>query len=306
MPRLRVAARGSRLSLRQVEIAMEWLSKRIPGLSYTVLKITTRGDVVRDKPIYLTGLRGAFEREVDKAVLEGLADVAVHSMKDLPSRLPNGLEIVAVPPRGSRYEALVPRKGLEALQPERLPPGSRVAAGSARRRAMILHANPRVEATWIRGNLDTRLRRLDEGRADYLVAAEAGLERLGVERPWVRLPLIPYTPPPGQGLIAIVAPSESSVARLLRGASEPRAWAEALAERVYLESLGGACGRPIGGTAEAAGEGLVFTVGVYSPEGSRALWARLRGGRPEDLAEEAARLAKSLEASLGASGVEGV
>ena len=295
MPHLVVAARGSRLSLEQVRIAMEWLSRRIPGLSYSVLEVTTSGDVQRDKPIYLTGLRGAFEREVDKAVLDGRADVAVHSMKDLPSKLPSGLEIVAVPPRGSRREALVPRRGLEPLSPERLPRGSRVAAGSARRRAMILHANPGVEATWIRGNLDTRLRRLDEGRADYLVAAEAGLERLGVSRPWASLPVIPYTPPPGQGLIAVVAPSESSVARLLRGASEPSAWREAVAERVYLERLGGACGRPLGGVALDSGGELVFTVAAYHPEGRRALWARVRARDPGEAGEEAASIAVELE-----------
>jgi len=302
MTELVVAARGSRLSLIQVEIAMEWLSRKIPGLTYRVLKVTTRGDAARDKPIYLTGLRGAFEREVDQAVLEGRADIAVHSMKDLPSKLPSGLEIVAVPPRGSPWEALVPRGGLEPLPPERLPPGTVVAAGSARRKAMILHANPLVVTTWIRGNIDTRLRRLDEGRADYLVVAEAGLERLGVERRWVTLPPIPYTPPPGQGLIAVVAPSDSGVARLLRGSSEPRAEAEARAERAFLEGLGGACGRPVGGYAEARNGSVRFTVGVYAPDGSRAAWARLNHRDPVEAGVEAARLARSLEAELARGG----
>ncbi|MEB3851395.1 MAG: hydroxymethylbilane synthase [Desulfurococcales archaeon] len=299
MPRLRVAARGSRLSLEQVRIAMEWVRRSVPGLAYEVIRVTTRGDADRSKPIYLTGIRGAFEREVDQAVLSGDADVAVHSMKDLPSRLPNGLEIVTVPPRGSPYEALVPRGGAPTLNPEHLPPGARVAAGSARRRAMMLAANPSVELTWIRGNLDTRLRRLDEGRADYLVAAEAGLERLGVRRPWRRLAPVPYTPAPGQGLIAVVAPSESSVARLLRGTRHPAAWAEAVAERVFLEGLGGACGRPVGALARLEGAGRVrVLVGVFHPEGRGALWGETRSRDPAEAGEAAASLARSLEASL--------
>jgi hydroxymethylbilane synthase len=296
LPLIRVAARPSKLSLEQVRIAFEWLRRHIPSLSYRIVPVTTRGDMDRSKPIYLTGLRGAFEKEVDKAVLDGIADVAVHSMKDLPSKLPNGLEIVAVPPRGSPYEALVPRRGLPLLPPELLPPGYRVAAGSARRKAMIRHANPRVNIGWVRGNLDTRLRKLDSGVVDYLVAAEAGLERLGVARRWLRLEPVPYTPAPGQGLIAIVAPSDSSIARMLGEATHPAAHAEALAERVFLERLGGACGRPVGALARLVEGEVAVTVGVYSEEGRGAAWASVRSRDPLEAGERAAEAARSLEA----------
>lgn len=295
MPLLRVAARPSRLSMEQVRIALEWLRRDIPNLAFEVVPVITKGDVDRSKPIYQTGLRGAFEREVDRAVLEGMADIAIHSLKDLPSKLPNGLEVVSLPPRASPLDALVPAKGLPTLAPERLPPGARVAAGSARRRAMILHANPHVEVGWIRGNIDTRLRRLDEGVADYLVVAEAALERLGARRRWIRLPVVPFTPAPGQGLIAIVAPSESGAARLLRGTSYPAAEAEAVAERTFLERVGGACGRPLGAVARHR-EGMVnVIVGVYSPDGSRAFWTSTSSRDPVEAGQQAAELARELE-----------
>ena len=158
---------------------------------------------------------------------------------------------------------------------------------------MILHANPGVETTWIRGNLDTRLRRLDEGRADYLVAAEAGLARLGVERPRVRLPIVPYTPSPGQGGIAVVALRESSVYRLLSRARDPVAWREAQAERVFLEELRAGCSRPVGGVAVASGEGIRFTAALYSEDG-RAAWATIVHRDPAEAGARAAEAVRSL------------
>lgn len=295
MPLLRVAARPSRLSLEQVRIALEWLRREIPNLAFEVVPVITKGDVDRSKPIYQTGLRGAFEREVDRAVLDGMADIAIHSLKDLPSKLPNGLEIVSLPPRASPFDAIVPARDRPTLAPQHLPPDTRVAAGSARRKAMILHANPRVKVGWIRGNIDTRLRRLDEGASDYLVVAEAALERLGVSRRWIRLPVVPFTPAPGQGLIAIVAPSESGAAKLLRGTSHPVAEAEAAAERAFLERVGGACGRPLGAVARYS-EGVVnVIVGVYSPDGSRAFWASTSSRNPVEAGQQAAELARELE-----------
>ncbi len=289
--KIRVAARPSRLSLRQVEIALDYIRRTVGGVEFELVPVTTRGDRERDKPLHELGGKGLFEGEVDRAVLEGRADAAVHSMKDLPSELPNGLAIASVPPRGPREDSLIPRRGLPALEPARLPPGSRVAAGSPRRRLALLLENPSIEATWIRGNIDTRLRRLDEGRADYLVAAEAGLERLGVVRPRVRLPVVPFTPAPGQGLIAVVAPLESRVYRLLSRARDPAAWREAEAERAFLEALRAGCAKPVGATAYAR-DGRVEIVAAVYGEG-RGAWFRVAHRDPVEAGVEAAEAVKS-------------
>ena len=288
--RIRVAARPSRLSVRQVEIVMEFLSRRLASLSYELVPVTTHGDRVRDKPLHLVGGKGLFEGEVDKAVLEGRADVAVHSMKDLPSRLPEGLSIVAVAPRGPVEDSLVPRMGLPPLRPSQLPDGTLVAAGSPRRQHAILLEAPGARLTWIRGNIDTRLRKLDAGAADYLLTAEAGLVRLGIERPRRRLPVVPYTPAPGQGIIAVVAPVDTSIARLLASASHRATEVEARAERSFLEALGGGCSKPVGALAQARNGVVEVLVAVYGREG--ASWYRVRHRDPEEagvLAAEAAR-----------------
>ena len=291
--KLRVAARPSRLSLIQVKIAMDYIRRRLGQIEYEIVPVESLGDRVRDKPLHMLGATGVFESAVDRLVLEGRADVAVHSLKDLPSRLPDGLAIASVPPRGPREDSLVPARGKPPLSPEELPRGARVAAGSPRRRLMILHANPGVETTWIRGNLDTRLRRLDEGRADYLVAAEAGLTRLGIDRPRVRLPILPYTPTPGQGTIAVVAVGETSIYRLLSRARDPVAWSETLAERAFLEKLAAGCSKPVGGTAMVLGSMIRFTAALYSPDG-RATWISIDHGDPEEAGVMAAEALKSI------------
>ncbi len=291
---LRVATRGSKLSLEQVRIAMEFLKSRIPELTYEVVIVKTLGDKVQDKPLHQLGRKGVFEKEVNQAVLDGRADVAVHSMKDLPSEMASELEILAVPPREVPNESLVPRQGLEPRDPDALPPGVVVAAGSPRRKAMIINANPEVKTIIIRGNLDTRLRKLDSGAADYLLAAEAGLRRLGVNRPRVILPLIPYTPPPGQGVIAVVGLREWSGAKILRLASHKPTEAEAVAERVFLEKLRGGCSLPVGGVSRLTGGMLRFHVAAFSPDGSRGSWETLWGRDPGELGEEAAEAARSL------------
>ena len=288
---LRVAARGSLLSVIQVREAMSYIAHRLgEQIKYKLVKVKTRGDIIKDKPLH--GIRGGslFEKEVDKAVLEGRADIAVHSMKDLPSKLPNGLEILAVAPRGTPNESLVPARGKEPLSLERVPRGSRIAAGSPRRKFMVKNSNSSVEVTWIRGNIDTRLRKLDEGMADYLVVAEAALERLKIERARVVLPLEKYVPAPGQGIVAIVGLRDSSIARKLRAASHTPTRIMAEAERAFLSALGGVCGKPVGGVA-GLDDGVEFIAALYL-EG-RSLYVKVKARDPVEAGLEAAEAVKS-------------
>ena len=287
--KLRVATRGSRLSLIQVEIAMEYARKAIPNLEYETVIVKTRGDVVRDRPLYAIGGKGLFEKEVDRAVLEGRADVAVHSLKDMPSDIHPDLEIVLVPPRGPVNDVLVFRDGARVAGPEALPEGFRVGTSSLRRRAMLLYANPGLRVEPIRGNVDTRLRKLMEGGYDAIVLAEAGIERIGASVSYYRLPIPPFVPAPGQGVIAVTAIRDSKAARMLRGLSDKWTLAMVEAEREFLRHAGAGCHSAVGGVALRRGNGLEFVAAVYSLDGSQAHFIRVKGW-PEE-ARKLGRLA---------------
>ncbi len=299
-----VAARGSKLSLRQVEIAMENISSRIPGLRYRVLVVKTRGDIVRDKPLPLIGGKGLFEKEVNKAVIDGRADIAVHSLKDLPSEIDPRLEIVYAPPRGPVNEALVPREGLAVDLSKPLPrlvAERVVGTSSVRREALLRYYSGSVTVKPIRGNLDTRLSKLDRGDYDFIVVAEAGLARLGVKRRYKKLPVEEFPPAPGQGIIAVVALRDTALAEKLSSLVDPVTKAMLVAERAFLSTASAGCHVPLGGVALPAGTGrLVFTGAVLSPDGSRAVWIKLRRDleQAEALGREAGEIAYSVSDRL--------
>ena len=296
-----VAARGSKLSLKQVEIAMQHLSSRIQGLKYRVLVVKTRGDRIRDKPLYSIGGKGLFEKEVNMAVLDGRADIAVHSMKDLPSEISPELEIAYIPPRDSPREALVP-KNTASIEPGTrelgaLVDGETIGTSSVRRAALLHYYSKTARVKPIRGNLDTRLKKLDRGDYDYIVVAEAGLQRLGVERPYIPLNPKTFPPAPGQGFIAVVAPRDSLLARAFSKLVDPVTRATATAERAFLATARAGCHVPLGGVALAQGTGLLRFIGVVlSPDGSKAVWIDLKKDleRAEELGREAGEIAYSV------------
>ncbi len=267
---LRAAARSSKLSIIQVLEVERYLRSRIPGVRLDHIPVKTLGDKVRDKPLHSLGRIGVFEREVDKAILDGRADIAVHSMKDLPTRLPRGLEIVLIPPRADPRDSIVPkppRSGIRA--------GARIGTSSIRRSSLarLYYPDARVEA--LRGNLDTRLRKLDSGQYDYIIVAEAGLKRLNVSRRRLVLDPLQWPPAPAQGLLAVVARADSAVARLLRPYSDPRAKAMAEAERGLLEALGPGCRIPVGGFSVVRNGEVILRAALIS--GSRPVWVKSRG-----------------------------
>ena len=296
---LRVATRGSKLSLIQVKLAMDYLSSRLgEPVSYTPVIVKTRGDVVQDRPLREIGVKGVFEKEVNKAVLEGAADVAVHSMKDLPGELSPELDIVMVPPRDPPNDSLVFGKGRRPVASVyELPPGSVVGTSSVRRAAFLRHYNSSIVVKPARGNVDTRLGKLMSGEYDYLVLAEAGIRRLGLDPPRLVLPLDAVPPEPGQGLIAVVARRDSEVAKLLSRASDPLATAMARAERAFVRAVGAGCHVPIGGVSAPLGGGsLLFIAAVASESGDFMSVVRLRGSaeEPERLGVAAAEKIREL------------
>jgi len=293
--RLVVATRGSRLSLEQTRIAMGHISRLLGGLEWEPLIVRTKGDIVRDKPLYEIGVKGIFEKEVNKAVLEGRADLAVHSMKDLPSEIDDELEIVYVPPRGPQNDVLVVR-GLRVARIEDLPGGSRVGTSSVRRRALILYYNREVEVAPIRGNVDTRLGKLERGEYDAIVLAEAGISRLGARVDYTRLSLDYFPPAPGQGMIAVVARRDNPLSRRLKSLIDPETRAMMEAERSFLRHAEIGCHTAVGATSWVSNGNLFFVAAVLDPEGRGGYWVKMRGdpGKASEVGRRAGLKVRSL------------
>ncbi len=268
---IRVATRGSRLSLIQTELALREIRGVIPDSKFEIIKVKTKGDVIKDKPLYKIGVKGVFEKEVNKKVLDGEADIAVHSMKDIPSELDPELEIVYIPDRGPVNDVLIHRSG-EPISIFDLASGSVVGTSSIRRRAQIKFLRDDLIVEDIRGNVDTRVRKLFDGEYDAIVLAEAGIQRLDLNIKYSRLPIKPFTPAPGQGFIAVVAKKDSELASILKNNVSPANWASANAEREFIKAIGAGCRVPIGGTCLYRDGKLIFIACAISRDGSEAHW----------------------------------
>jgi hydroxymethylbilane synthase len=272
-----IATRGSRLALVQSDIVEALLKKRHSGLTVRVEIVTTTGD--RDpRPFASIGSKGLFTTEVERAVGEGRADVAVHSAKDLTAALAPGCEIVCIPERAPAFDVVLGASG--ATGEERLGslrPGSTVGTSSARRRTLLLEARPDVTTVQFRGNLDTRLRKVAEGEVDAAIVAAAGLIRLGQGE---FSPLDPdrWVPAPGQGALAVEALSgREDLAELFVPVDDPRARAEVTCERSFSERLEGGCSVPLGCHAVVRDGELVVTGYLGSPFGGDSFRDRISG-----------------------------
>ncbi len=299
--RIRVATRGSRLSLLQTEEFLSQVRAVEPGVEFEVVVVKTTGDVIQDKPLYQIGVKGIFEKEVNLAVLRGEADIAVHSLKDLPSELSPGLVLAGFSRRASPLDALISARGYTL---ESLPRGAVVGTSSVRRAGFIKVLRPDVEVKPLRGNVDTRVNKILAGQFDAAVMAAAGVYRLYGEKPPVAVvPLRPeeVPPPPGQGIVAAVArEGDSHIVDLLKKASDPDAVVEALAERSFLREVGAGCHVAVGGVARLTPSGLEFTAGYAS--GGRRYIVRVFGEDPAEVGRRAAGLvAAARGGGLGAS-----
>jgi hydroxymethylbilane synthase len=299
--RLRLGARGSALSLVQAALVREALGG---DARVEIVTIRTTGDRLsaEGKPI---GWKGDFTRELDEALLDGRLDLAVHSLKDVPSQLPEGLELAAVPLREDPRDVLIahPRRTFAAL-----PRGARVGTSSPRRQAQLRAARPDLEVIDARGNVDTRIRRLREGRFDALVLARAGLARLGrledIAEVFSEDLLIPAV---GQGAIAVVARTDAAgISGALQGLEHAASRAEVLAERALLVGLEAGCRAPVAGRARVTESGLRLTGAVFSLDGSRCLRGTREGAmtRAEQLGRELASelLDRGAAAMIAAAG----
>lgn len=272
---IRIGTRASPLARWQAQ----WVSDALAtaGHRTALVPITTRGDVEQIAPVEELGARGVFTKELQRALLAGEIDVAVHSLKDLPTESVAGLTLSAVPRRESPCDVLVSRDGssLAALQP-----GARMGTGSLRRQSQLLHLRPDLVVAPIRGNVDTRLRKLDEGQFDALILAQAGLHRLGLsQRVTQVLPVDWMLPAPGQGALGLEARTADDATRAaLAVLDDSPSHRAVLAERSLLASLDGGCLAPIGALATDLSLGRMRLEGVVlSRDGSTRLQGNVEG-----------------------------
>jgi hydroxymethylbilane synthase len=278
-PPLRVATRGSALARWQAERVLQRL-----GVAAELVIVTTTGDRDRNSPISTLGGQGVFVKEIQAAVLDGQADLAVHSAKDLPSTTPPGLILACVPERADPRDALVGR-ALDAL-----PTGARVATGSVRRRAQLAHLRPDLTFAELRGNVPTRVAAAVDH--DAVVIALAALQRLDLVDERVH-PVEPsqLLPQVAQGALAVECRAEDDATlALLRAIEEPTVRRGVDAERAFLAQLGGGCDVPVGALATIDGDAVELTVMLASLDGRIALRATARAADPADAGRDAARL----------------
>lgn len=268
---LRIATRSSQLALWQAETVARMLQESC-GNQCELIPVSTLGDRNRRESLANFGGMGVFTREVQAAVLAGDADLAVHSLKDLPTETNPGLFLAAFPARGSRYDLLVlPEDGRLSCQASlsSLPEGARVGTGSPRRQAQIRRIRPDLQVMEIRGNLDTRLRKLNDNEYDAIVLAEAGVTRLGWKLPFASQLAPPdFYPAVGQGALGVECRADDEVARqALATIDVPAIREEVTAERAALRELRAGCHAPLGALCQATDGELSLTVVVFSADG---------------------------------------
>lgn len=295
--KLRIGSRGSQLAL--------WQANHIAGLlrgqghEVEIEIIKTTGDRLQEVTFAQVGAKGMFTKEIEEALAAGRVDLAVHSLKDLPTELPRGFALAATPPRVDPRDALV---SVHYMSLNALPQGARVGSSSQRRRAELKALRPDIEAVEFRGNVDTRLRKLESGEFDAIILAAAGLRRLGrTEMVREVIPAETMCPAAGQGALGIeIRHGDTAVGQHLLFLDDAAARLATSCERALLRHLGGGCQVPIGAFAEARGERLRLAAVVAHPDGSRVLREAQGGADGEKLAAAVAEvlLTRGAEAIL--------
>jgi hydroxymethylbilane synthase len=275
---LRIGTRGSPLALAQARLVRDALiaAHGLDDERVTLETIRTTGDMIRDRPLTEAGGKGLFTKEIEEALVRGAVDLAVHSAKDMPTELPAGLVIAAVLPREDPRDVFISRKAASLRE---LPRGAVLGTASLRRQALVKHLRPDLSVVNFRGNVETRLRKLDEGTVDATLLALAGLKRLGLDQQATAvLSVNEFLPAVGQGIIAIEARADDARTRALLAAIDHADSATALAtERAFLAALDGSCRTPIAGHASVNAGRVDFRGLIARPNGSEVLQCERRG-----------------------------
>jgi len=299
--KLVIATRRSRLALWQAEHIQKELQRLHPGLTVELLPMSTKGDEILDRSLDKVGGKGLFVKELENAIADGRADLAVHSIKDVPAELPQGFVLAAISAREDPRDALVSNRFATLAE---MPPGAILGTSSLRRAAQVRERHPGLEVKLLRGNVETRLAKLDRGEYDAIVLAVAGLVRLGLAaRIRSRLSLEESLPAPGQGALGIEClAARKDVQQMLAPLADATTAQCVRAERAVSRALGGSCTLPLGAYAEMRDGKLDLTALVASEDGRRVLRARAAGSDPEEVGARAARSLRDqgADAVLGA------
>ena len=263
-----VGARGSKLSIAQTDWVISELQKTDSSLSFDIKPITTKGDT-DTRPLFAMEQKGIFEKEIDRAVFEKEVDFAVHSLKDVPSQLDPNLIISCIPKREAVNDVLITRDGFDI---EEIPSGSVIGSSSLRRAVQVTRKRPDVIVKPVRGNIETRIKKVEEGKFDGIVLAQAGITRLGTDTKISKLPTNDFVPSPGQGALAIVSRKDnSSTLEMLKKIEDYRSRMEIEAERALSDSVDSGCRFPVGAVATSDANSLTLKVAVYSMDGKKSI-----------------------------------
>jgi hydroxymethylbilane synthase len=297
LPRdLKIGTRGSPLALAQARWVAERITARHPASRVELVIIKTTGDKIQNVPLAQIGGKGLFIKEIEEALLSGRVDLAVHSLKDMPAEMPAGLTLGAVPPREDCRDAFISSRHASLAE---IPPGGRVGTGSLRRRVQLLHRRPDLEVVPLRGNVDTRLKKMESQGLDGLILAAAGLNRLGLAHIYRGcVPEADMLPAVGQGALGLeVRLADQDLHELLGFLDDPPTRVAVTAERAFLGRLEGGCLVPVAALGRVAGDSLHLEALISDLEGRRLL----RDHRTGPVAD-AARLGTSLAEDLLARG----
>lgn len=277
--RLVIGSRGSKLALTQTGLVKGVLENNFPRLAVEVKIIKTTGDKILDTPLSKIGDKGLFTKELEEALLRGEIDLAVHSMKDLPTEIPRGLMIGAVTKREDACDVLVSATGYTV---KTLPRGAKIGTSSLRRRAQILSLRPDLVTEDLRGNLDTRLKKLGSDLYDAIILAYAGIKRLGLNLTMSKIPFDEMLPQAGQGALGIeIRKNDSKARNLVKILDDSDSYLAIEAERSLLAGLGGGCQVPIGVYAQIGGDKITIRAGVFSLDGRRVIRDEASGDKKD-------------------------
>lgn len=289
--RLVVGSRASKLAMAQTQSIRDELKKFYPASDFEIKTIKTTGDNIPDAALAKIGDKGLFTKEIEEALLKGEIDFAVHSMKDLPTELPPGLKIAAVTKREDPSDVLVSSR---CFTLKTLPKNCRVGTSSLRRRAQLLYAREDLNVLDLRGNLDTRIKKLEQGAYDAIVLAHAGIKRLGLKLNLSVIPTEEMLPQAGQGALSIeICQGREDVEELVKTLDDADCHLSIDAERSLLRGLEGGCQVPIGVYAKINGNDINIKAGVFSLDGRRAVILETGGAK-----SEASRLGRQLAETI--------
>ena len=302
---IRIGTRGSALALAQAAETRARLmaAHGLPEEAFAIEVISTSGDRIQDKPLSEAGGKGLFTKEIEEALISGRIDLAVHSSKDMPTKLPDGLELSAFLPREDPRDAFIGRTARRIVD---LRQGATVGSSSLRRQALILKMRADLKVVLFRGNVQTRLRKLENGEVDGTMLAYAGLKRLSLGQVVTDLmPLEEFPPAPGQGAICIETRiGDSRVGEIVAPLNHPETAAALDCERAFLGVLDGSCRTPIAGYAKVEGERLSFSGMILRPDGREAHSVR-KEGRATDAVAIGSAAGEEVRAKAGPSFFEG-